>query len=307
MLCRCKVYKDKQFNYIAKFPKPVASVEHGKRFPSRKREIFSLLYEEAQENGVSKKNMLSYIENRNRELYDIEDWFVEDEAKELWKRKLNAIHKKKKRYEQKCFLNVWSYFVTFTYDDKKESAESFAARLRKALSNFSSRHGWRYIGAEERGEIGGRLHYHFIIYVPPGEMVGSLFMDYKRSKKRRKMEYFLNNTYFQERFGQSCWETITQEDMKNGKVRKYLIKYLTKSNGKLIYSRGIPSEYDVEIDTEKDVKSTFRRYGICAVLFEHVFGEIINKFSDYEMEESDPDLCYPEFSRWDPLTNIVLA
>lgn len=277
-----KVYRDEQFNYIARFPSAVVPCEHGARFKTRTKEIFDTLYLEAERKGVAKKEMLRYIEDRNRELYDIEDWFVDDEAKEMLKRKRNNIQKKKKRYERKCFLNTWGYFVTFTYDDKKETAESFAARLRKALSNLKCRHGWRYIGAEERGELGGRLHYHFIVHVPPGEMIGNLFIDYKRSKKRGKMEYFTNNTYFQERFGQSCWERITEEDVKNGKVRRYLIKYLTKTNSKLIYSRGIPSEYEVEIDTETDAKMTFTRYGKCAVLFDHIFGEIKKRLFDFE-------------------------
>lgn len=282
MVSLAKVYRDSNYNYIARFPSAVVPCEHGARFKTRTKEIFDTLYLEAEEKGVEKKEMLQYIEDRNRELYDIEDWFANDEAKELLKRKRNNIQKKKTRYERKCYTNTWGYFVTFTYDDKKETAESFKARLRKALSNLKCRRGWRYIGAEERGELGGRLHYHFIVHVPPGQMIGRLFVDYKRSKKRAKMDYFSNNTYFQERFGQSRWDRITDEDLKNGKLRRYLIKYLMKSNGKLIYSRGIPSEYEVEIDTEKDVKMSYQRYGTCAVLVDHFFGEIKKKLFEVE-------------------------
>ena len=212
------------------------------KYSKEKVNLFNRFYLEAQQKEITKKKTLDYIEDRIRETCDIEDWLVEDEGKDLLKRLVNNKHKRVKRYERKVSWNVWNWFVTFTYDSDKETEDGFRARLRKALSNFATRHGWRYIGVEERGKKTGRLHYHFIMNIPEGEMVGELFLDCKYSEKRRKREFFTNNTYFQERFGQTDWEAITDADMQNGKVLAYLMKYLKKSGTSLIYSRGMPSE-----------------------------------------------------------------
>ena len=261
------VYNDGN-HFIANFPcpQPPRDTPKPRKYSAEQRALFSSLFLEGYRKNLKGKKLLSFIESENVKRCDLADWFTENELKDLYKRKLNSIHKRRVRYEKKINLNTWTWFATFTYDSKKETEEGFVARLRKALSNFSTRHEWRYIGAEERGDETGRLHYHFIVNVPEGEMVGELFVDRKYSTKRKKWEFFLNNTYFQERFGQCCFEQITDDDIRCGRVSNYLQKYLTKADCKLIYSRGVPCELVCEIDTEEDVICSFYQYCMKLIL-----------------------------------------
>ena len=146
MLLKAKVYSDGN-HFIANLP-TASSHSHGGHAKSDARKLFDTYYAEACEKGISKKEIVSYIEDRKREENDIKDWFIDDQALRFYKQTVDAHHKRIKRYERKVYLNTWNYFVTFTYDDKKETPESFSARLRKALSNLSSRCKWKYIGAE---------------------------------------------------------------------------------------------------------------------------------------------------------------
>ena len=54
----------------------------------------------------------------------------------------------------------FNFFVTFTYADDKMTEEEFAKKLLNTLYHFSSRKGWLYIGAWERG--GGTIRLHFL-------------------------------------------------------------------------------------------------------------------------------------------------
>ena len=63
-------------------------------------------------------------------------------------------------------MNRWNYFVTFTYDPKKHTAESFNKKLRKCLSNLHTRRGWKYMGVFEEGFENGTLHFQALLYVP---------------------------------------------------------------------------------------------------------------------------------------------
>ncbi len=308
MLLKVKVFHDGN-HYIGKIPSPPL-FENAKpdRIPIREKIVFNDLYAKAQEQGISDKKLCSWIQEESMKSGEIREWLFDDEVKGFVKKNLLAKHKRIKRYEKKIYLHSWNYFVTFTYDDKKESAESFSARLKKAMSNFSSRRSWRYIGVEEHGSKSKRLHYHFVVKVPPGEMVGKLYLDYKRKGSRGKLEYFTNNTYFQERFGQSCWEPITPEDLRTGKVRGYLIKYLQKSGARLIYSRGIPTEIEMEIDTEQDIVCTYKRYSsIRCLLNGLLFGQNDALPIFTEQEETYFEIPRDSFQPWDPLTEVMIA
>lgn len=50
------------------------------------------------------------------------------------------------RMTRKASLTNFNYFVTFTYDSTFHTEESFKKKLKKTLSNFAVRKGWRYIG-----------------------------------------------------------------------------------------------------------------------------------------------------------------
>ena len=277
---KLKVYKEGG-HYIGVIPESSGPRKaHQDKYSKELKDNFKTFYRDAISEGISPKKpkqIVEYIYDRSREL-DISSWILPEEAEELLERRAKSVHDRKKRYRRKVDMNKWNYFVTFTYDDEKQSESSFIKKLRKTLSNLATRNSWRYVGVRERGEKTGRVHYHFIMYIPKGQMVGELFCDHRYSSKRHNMEYFTNNTYFQDTFGQSCWESICFEDINEGKVEKYLLKYLEKSDEKLIYSRHVPDHVVVEVDLYEDVLLFFRQYCVKCILKDKLFGASQNEF-----------------------------
>ena len=77
---------------------------------------------------------------------------------------------KRIRMWRKANLQEFNYFVTFTYDGKLHTEDSFKKSLRRCLWNFSNRNGWKYIGVWERSPEKHRLHFHGVFYIPEGTM-----------------------------------------------------------------------------------------------------------------------------------------
>ena len=73
-----------------------------------------------------------------------------------------------KRMIRRGYTNRWNFFCTYTFDTRKQTEESFRKTLMNTLYHLSSRRGWRYMGAWERGELGQRLHFHALTYIPEG-------------------------------------------------------------------------------------------------------------------------------------------
>lgn len=55
-----------------------------------------------------------------------------------------------------------------------------------------------------------RLHFHALIFVPQDAMVGDLFEKYDYDTRSKKMRLTIQNTYFNQRFGRSDFESIDQ-------------------------------------------------------------------------------------------------
>ena len=235
---------------------------------SWKSKKFDESFYDAQDSNVIQKDLPNYIQERFwDDAEDIINDTIDDiEFEVLYDSFQNRLHKRLVRYRQKLLMNDWSYWVTFTYDNKKETPEGFEKRLIIAFNNLAKRNGWRIIGGWENGELEGRLHFHAFVYVPEGQMVGELVNCSRYSYKRHRMEYYVDNTYFSERFGMSDWIKINREDVVSGGLANYLVKYVVKSGCKLFYSRGIPSDFVTEVDTEKDVLLSFRNYGVKHIL-----------------------------------------
>ena len=53
----------------------------------------------------------------------------------------------------------------------------------------------------EKGDENGRLHFHAIIRIPEGKMIGELFEKRYYDVVNHKMQTTTQNTYFNERFG----------------------------------------------------------------------------------------------------------
>lgn len=189
-----------------------------------------------------------------------------------YKAKMKNIELRKKRFRRKAYLNEWNYFVTFTYDDEKQTEESFKVSLRKTLSNFASRRGWRYMGVWEYGEKEDRLHFHALLFVPDGEMVSEIYERKDYSKRKHKMVTTHENKFFFDTYGKNDFSPITKESLKKGSTLDYILKYITKTNERIIYSRGIPSEFVDDI-TEDDIAVGVIDFVVKYVLFDDVYDD----------------------------------
>ena len=263
-------------NYIAclAYPSGRKKVSHGPKLIDSQYEQFKVFYGEAVEKKITTKGIIEYVQERFFEI--VEDFFdipMPELIEEFIKRYKTAIHKRLERCRRKAYLNEWNWFTTFTYDDKKMSRSEFERQIRTKLSDLSSHAGWNYMYRWEEGEIGDRKHIHAFLYIPEGKMVGELYKDRHYSSKRHKWEFFINNTYFNERFGLSEWKDLSM--FKNRKsFINYFTKYIIKNDGKLVYSRGIPDSIDAVIDTKEDVVATYEKYDgeyVYAVLNPYIF------------------------------------
>lgn len=156
--------------------------------------------------------------------------------------KLNNLYHRKKRFRRKAYLNDWNYFVTLTYDDNKHDADSFRKKLRRALSNFHTRRGWRYMGVFETAPETGRLHFHGLMYIPDGEMVGRLDEIEDYSTAKHCMQTHVENSFFAKKFGRSDFVELNAVAMRYGQTVDYILKYIAKTGERIVYSRGIPTE-----------------------------------------------------------------
>ena len=166
----------------------------------------------------------------------------ESEAKEFVETQFERLDRNRieryKRMKRKAYLQQWSYFCTFTYDDKKQTEETFRKKLMTCLYHLADRNGWRYIGAWERGDKTERIHFHALIYIPPNGMVGEFEERNDYSFKSHKRKITNENTFFAERFGRNDFNKISHQAEVEDSVY-YLLKYITKYDEKVVYSRGL--------------------------------------------------------------------
>ena len=266
---KLKVYSEGN-SFVGFFPRPSIKGARYRIKNDPKRDTFRNYYREAISLKISKREIIDFLFNKmlnNEESYLMD----RDEIAEYIKKEANRIHQKVKRYKRKLGFFRPNYFVTFTYANDLTDEQSFELKLRRALSNLAYRNDWRYIGVRERGAEGGRVHFHFLMHIPAGKMVGELFLDSQWSEKRKKREYFTNNTFFQERFGKCRFDVITGEQFLSGQVSNYLLKYLIKDDEKLIYSRHLPTEIEVDVNLEDDVFMSFYDFGLKVFLSLNIF------------------------------------
>lgn len=157
-------------------------------------------------------------------------------------RKLRNLIARRIRLTRKANLQEFNYFVTFTYDGKLHTEDSFRKGLKNCLRHLVERKQWKYIGVWERSPEKQRLHFHGIFYIPEGTMPGMLLdiNDYNFNTHNRQITH--QNTYFNERFGRSDFELIDDMD-KMGDALAYIMKYIEKSGEKIVYSKGLIVSY----------------------------------------------------------------
>lgn len=214
--------------------------------------LFDILYDETIKNDVATdEEKKRYITDRLINDYCVDTPDIDIFVEENFGRKTRNIWQREKRFRRKAYLNRWNYFVTFTYDGKKHTEETFIKRLRKCLANLHTRRGWRYMGVTERGEESGRFHYHFLMYIPDGQMVGKLYKKRDYSKKRGTVQETISNEFFERKFGRNDFEEIIM-NVNGGNAVEYCLKYMRKTNTRGIYSRGIPTELTKKLDKKYD-------------------------------------------------------
>ena len=156
------------------------------------------------------------------------------------------------RLKRKLYLQEWTHFVTFTYDDSKHTEETFRKQLLTCLRHLAHRKGWKYVGVFERSPENKRLHFHAIMYVP--EMIGSIVETKDYNTKEHKMQTAYQNTHFLKRFGRNDFQPLDKHDLPF--AMWYLVKYINKTGEKIIYSRNLPTYFVADVK-EEDILCTF--------------------------------------------------
>ena len=159
-------------------------------------------------------------------------------AEEKEREKRNRIERRV-RLSRKVHLNEWSYFCTFTYDDKLHTEETFRKKLSECLRRLSTRKGWRYIGVWERSPEKQRLHFHGLFYIPKEGMIGELHETTDYNTEDRCRQTILQNSHFKQAFGRNDFKEVCRQELDS--CMHYIMKYLGKTGEKLVYSRNVPT------------------------------------------------------------------
>lgn len=276
---QAKVYNDGS-HYIA-IPQIKQSWKKRKRANSQsskeleQKKVFEKSYNENKD-----KNKKEKIENINKELkehFESEEQLQNFVNENLERKKRNLIERRKRLY-RKAYLQVWSYFCTFTYDDNKLNEEESRKKLCNSFKKLSYRKGWKYIGVWERSPINKRLHFHGIFYIPT--MIGELIEQRDYSTKNHRMQTTYQNTYFLERFGRNDFEEINPQNLSQS--ISYITKYIEKSEERIVYSKNIPTYFISDI-LDDDIVCTIGQEDRKLLLFDDFFcideGVVMGKVS----------------------------
>lgn len=230
--------------------------------------LFDSLYNAAMQDGLKGDEMTAYIKAGILLLfpdYPALDKYIEDKIE----RKLHNLYARKKRFRRKANLNRWNYFVTFTYADDKHDEDTFRRKLRKCLSNLHTRRGWRYMGVFERAPETGRLHFHGLLYIPDGELIGTITEKTDYSTAQGKMQTTHENDFFQKAFGRNDFEELNEMELKHGQTLNYLLKYIGKTGERIVYSRGILTEIYRKLNDD-EIVTEMQDFGTKYILFDDV-------------------------------------
>lgn len=263
-----RIYSDGS-HYIARAATHAKAPKRTKRDKTEIDDIFAFLYADGLKCDMTDKELREFI------LTNLEDCFpafpdLEKYVNENIDRMNRNAWQREKRFRRKAYLNRWNYFVTFTYNGKKHTEETFRKKLRKCLSNLHTRRGWNFMGVWERGEETDRLHFHCILYVPAGEMVGKITQKKEYSKRLGKVKETFSNDFFERKFGRNDFEELNIMEMKNGSAVAYILKYLRKTGERIVYSRGIPTEISKVLPEHVFVAEIKDDYVVRYVIFDNV-------------------------------------
>ena len=212
-----------------------------------RKKLFTELYNQTA--VLNKRERINKITDGIKVLFEDEKK-AKDYVKENMEREKRNYIVRMQRMNRIANITPFNYFCTFTYDSEKITEDYFKKRLLQTLQNLHSKKGWLYMGVWERGKDTDRLHFHGLFYIP--EMIGSIYekKDYNTNKK--KIVKANVNTYFENKFGRNDFQGIDANPIQKEYSVKYLRKYLTKTNDRVIYSRGLSPMRKLDI-LEDDV------------------------------------------------------
>ena len=216
-----------------------------------KKELFNLLYAEY----IHKKKS----ERRKKIITAMLPYFKTEKETELYvdlnlERKQRNLIARRIRMCRKASLIDFNYFCTFTYNDALHTEDSFKKKLKNILALLSCRKLWKYMGVWERSPKKKRLHFHGLFQIPDGTMPGEIIAKRDYSFATHQMQTTYQNTYFNEKFGRSDFETIDNPDML-GSAMAYLMKYIEKTGEKIVYSKGL-YQYFISDIMDEDIICT---------------------------------------------------
>lgn len=293
-LLKRELYKEQYFKIYNDGGHYVATLPRNAIFKNKKRTVnnsffdvvFDTFYLRGLQENLKGAKLYDYIKTAIIDNCGEIENLDNEIQKGIDRRKAN-IHKRLKTFKRKARLNKWTHFVTFTYDSKKMNADTFRSKLRKCLSNFHTRRGWKYMGVFEYAPETHHLHFHALLYVPKDNMVGNVVKITDYSTAQHRMQTTYSNTFFADTFGRNDFEELTEFELKNGNALDYLTKYIAKTGEKIVYSRGIPTTILMKIDY-KDIATTMFDFVQKFVLFDDVVDwerDVLGK--RYVYEQSD--------------------
>ena len=100
-------------------------------------------------------------------------------------------------------------------------------------------------------------------------MVGEIYERRDYSTKQHKMQVTHSNTFFENKLGRNDFEVLSDAELRRGTTMQYLLKYLEKTEERIIYSRGIPTEF-TKIINDNDVICELVDFVMKFVLFNDV-------------------------------------
>ena len=211
-----------------------------------RKELFDDLYDNSRD--MKRKERKEYI-RKQMQPYFKQEQSCNDFVEQNFERKNRNLVCRKIRMWRKINQQTFNFFVTFTFDDKLHTEESFQKALKHCLQHFSSRKGWRYIGVWERSPEKQRLHFHGIFYISEGTMPGKLESVTDFDTRAKKMRVTMQNDFFGKKFGRNDFKAIRHVSEVPQAI-KYLTKYLEKTGEKLVYSRGLYQYFVTDIMDE---------------------------------------------------------
>lgn len=234
----CETYDDE--------PLDVAEMKEEKEFTLK--DIFNELYKYAIH--LPKKERNEYYRDNLLPFFSDEESMNGFIQSNIERKKRNLILRRI-RMVRKANLADFNYFCTFTYSDELHTEETFKKKLKAAFRNLCFRKQWKYMGVWERSPEKQRLHFHGLFQIPEGQMVGEIKEVRDYSVRLNRVQVSHQNSYFNERFGRSDFESIVKEKDLYEAVA-YIMKYMEKTGEKVVYSKGLPQYFITDV-AEDDV------------------------------------------------------